>query len=567
MRSSAISRLYYPRNSSTLSPSVVASETPHQLRQRQGRYPISFSPYKKWHHHPTFDRSFYSAVAATGDANDNHNICQKFRDIVSRMEWRLDRDRKANHLKQQTKSAASLTSDFCSAYLSIPEERISSSDNHPKQEFFELLIHDQYYVDKDAIASAMDIIHPHTLRDGDVQRIRKLCTPLYETIFHYILGSAQKDGVAFLIHLRRDIRDFIQFSKFNQEKAEQIDVEEGRLHTQVTKLNTIDRTIQSILTTLFRPGALNLRRITYEETPAFIIEQVAFKEAVHPFTSLRDLRTRLGPGRRCFAYFHPALPNKPLAFIHVTLLNEMPRSMVDVKSASEDNEPRVAAFYSITNTEKGLVGIDLGNHLIKSVVQVIQTEFPSVETFCTLSPIPKFRQWLETKVTRNREKFEKKHDDEEHPTCAPQAFLDDIILEQSELHLLDQLETLEVMARRTSARRGSSFDDDDGSSALFAQLRPLLMKLAAYYLTIEKHHHRPLCSVAKFHTQNGAEVYRLNFMADLSQRGMRNSYGIMVNYRYVLDEIEENSVRNEIYGDIVARDEVKCWLDGGSKDK
>jgi malonyl-CoA decarboxylase len=505
-------------------------------------------------------------VAETGAANDNHNICQLFRDIVSRMERNVGG--KGNHLKQQTKSAAILTSEFCSAYLSIPEERISYSENHPKQQFFELLVHDQYYVDKDAIASAMGIIHPHTLRDGDVQRIRKLCTPLYETIFHYILGSAKKDlGVAFLVHLRRDIRDFIQFSKFNQEKAEQIDDEEGRLHTQVTKLTTMDRTIQSILTTLFRPGALNLRRITYEETPAFIIEQVAFKEAVHPFTSLLDLRTRLGPGRRCFAYFHPALPNKPLAFIHVTLLNEMPRSMIDVKSASEDNEPRVAAFYSITNTEKGLVGVDLGNHLIKSVVQAIQTEFPSVETYCTLSPIPKFRQWLETKVTRNRKQFDNKHDDADHPTSAPQAFLDGIILAQSELHLLDLLETLDVPARRTSAPGGLSFDDDDGSSALFEQLRPLLLKLAAYYLTIEKHHHRPICSVAKFHSRNGAEVFRLNFMADLSQRGMRNSYGIMVNYRYVLDEIEENSVRHEIYGDIVAKDEVICWLDGGSKDK
>jgi hypothetical protein len=88
------------------------------------------------------------------------------------------------------------------------------------------------------------------------------------------------------------------------------------------------------------------------------------------------------------------------------------------------------------------------------------------------------------------------------------------------------------------------------------------MKLAAYYLTIEKNHQQPLCSVAKFHTRNGAEVHQLNYMADLSQKGIRNSYGIMVNYRYVLDEIEDNSVRNEIYGDVVVKDGVKCWLDG-----
>ena len=541
-------------------PSLVASGTPcrhpFHIRQRLRGYSLSLplsSPnntsFRKWVHYPTvnsFGRSFHSSTAVSNCGNDNH-ICQLFRDIASRMERNADRVRTTNQLHHQTKSVASLTSEFCSAYLSIPEVRISSAKNHPKHEILELLLHDQYYVDRDVIASTMDKLHPNSLRDGDLQRIRKICTPMYESIFHYILESARNDiGVAFLVHLRRDIRDLVRFNKFVlEEKMRNVD-ETERLHNQLAKLNTMDRSIQSILTTLFRPGALNLRRITYEETPASIIEQVAFKEAVHPFTSLHDLRTRLGPGRRCFAFFHPALPNKPLAFIHVTLLNEMPRSMVDVKSASEDQEPHVAAFYSITNTEKGLAGVELGNHLIKSVVQAIQKEFPSVHTFCTLSPIPKFRHWLETNVGRYRKQLE-------HNSSQPLSEVGS--LTQSELQLLDLLEKVKAPAR-------SNTIDDGNGATVFEQLQPLLMKLAAHYLTIEKNHQHPLCSVAKFHTRNGAEVYRLNYMADLSHRGMKNSYGIMVNYRYVLNEIEENSVRNEVYGDMVVKDEVKCWLDG-----
>lgn len=566
-RSHTSTRNYLP---AIIFPSLVdvASGVPcrHRQRQWQGRYLVSQTN-RNWQHHrhcPTaksFNRGFRSSSVAYED--DSSHISQLFHDIASRMEGAESLRSTSNATTQRRKSAASLTSEFCKAYLSIPDERFYSSENGPKLKLFELILHDRYHVDKEAIALAMEKMHPDSLRESDVQRIRKLCTPLYESIFHYILGSSQKDlGVAFLVHLRRDIRDFIHFRKFVQENEVQHDDEQRQLlQMQIAKLSTMERSIQSILTTIFRPGVLNLRRITYEDTPASIIEQIAFKEAVHPLQSLQDLRTRLGPGRRCFAFFHPALPNKPLAFVHATLLQEMPRSMVDLKSASEDAEPQVATFYSITNTEPGLHGVDLGNHLIKSVVQVMQTEFPTVHTFCTLSPIPKFRTWLETKIARYREQLEHKHGEGEHRTGQSQSFVDDGLLTESDLHLLDLLEKVKSPARNTFTQQGSNTCDEVSSSALFEQLQPLLMKLAAHYLTVEKNHQRPLCSVAKFHTRNGAEVYRLNYMADLSQKGMRNSYGIMVNYRYVLDEIEDNSVQNEIYGDVVVKDEVKCWLD------
>jgi len=317
---------------------------------------------------------------------------------------------------------------------------------------------------------------------------------------------------------------------------------------------------------------LDLQRITYQETPASIIEQIAFKEAVHPLQSLQDLRTRLGPGRRCFAFFHPALPNKPLVFVHVALLQEIPSSMDDLQHASE-LDASCAAFYSITNTERGLAGVDLGNHSIKSVVNVLQNEFPKLDKFCTLSPIPNFRKWLEGKILRYHEGLTSQqqsvHGRDDNFSDFSLKFMDDGLfcsselqqlqeIFQSESSLLDFLETLKSPNWQINSSNGNL-------SHLVDQLEPILMKLAAYYLTIETRHGRPLCPVAKFHIRNGAEMHRLNYMADTSSKGMRNSCGIMINYRYVLNEIEANRVRYEISSDVMVRDGVKHWLDGTEK--
>jgi len=574
-------------------------------------------------------------------------ICQLFREIGDRIEL-TDRGRKPNPSNKsassfsssspsmttvvQRKSAASLTSEFCESYLSLPDmkrypssSRSSSSEkiNDAKQEFLKLLLHEEYNVNQESILSAMENhvdVHNSSsprslpLRPSDVVRMRELCTPHYEDIFHYILGSASKDlGVAFLVMLRRDVRDVIRYTKFmqqdNKKEKKQDGCEESRSdllqgedmtldshHRHLTKLQMLERNIQTILTSLFRPGVLNLQRITYQDTPASIIEQIAFREAVHPLQSLDDLRTRLGPGRRCFAFFHPSLPNKPLVFVHVALLHEIPTGMDDLKHASESDETTTcAAFYSITNTERGLAGVDLGNHLIKSVVQVLRNEFPKLNSFCTLSPMPKFRNWLEGKIVRYHEGLvtKKKLQLEEHDNIGDNGddytprFMDDSLFStmelkqlqkvfSSETYLLDLLETLKFPnwhIKSSETTMSSSSNDSSSSeetnrtgrcpSPLVDELQPLLMKLAAYYLTIETHHGRPLCPVAKFHIRNGAEMYRLNYMADTSRKGMRNSCGMMINYRYSLDEIEENRVRYEIRGEVVVKDGVHCWLESG----
>ena len=520
----------------------------------------------------------------------NNDICKLFHEIGSRVEL-VDRDRNRathsspNNNTMQRTSATDLTSEFCKVYLSLPDKHPPfpttghNDDDNDKQKLIELLLNEKYYVNEASILSAIDNVHVHSvLRNADIHRIRELCTPQYESIFQYILGSAQKDlGVAFLVKLRRDTRELIKYLKY----AKKHDGHEGDGHEmqqqskgmnsqQMTKLQALERSIHAILTSLFRPGVLNLQRITYEETPASIIEQIALREAVHPLQSLEDLRTRLGPGRRCFAFFHPALPNMPLVFVHVALLQDMPTSMNDLQFASKDSEPNAtcATFYSITNTEPGLAGVDLGNHLIKSVVQVLQSEFPTLRTFCTLSPIPKFRHWLEGKINIHEN---------------PLKFIEDDMFTEKELQqlkciyssesspLLDLLETL----------KSPSWYKD---SHLADQLEPLLMKLAAYYLTIEKHHGRPLCPVAKFHIRNGAEMYRLNYvsrvlsllllcsfckylhsliplqMADCSAKGVRNSCGMMINYQYTMGDIEDNRVQYEIDGSLAVKDGVKCWL-------
>lgn len=382
--------------------------------------------------------------------------------------------------------------------------------------------------------------------------MRELCTPRYEKIFHFILGSALEDlGVAFLVKLRQDIREVIRYCRFGHGNDME-DVME-QLNYKLSDLQALDRDIQSILSSLFRPGALNLQQITYDKTPASIIEQIAFKEAVHPLKSLQDLRTRLGKGRRCFAFFHPALPDTPLVFVHIALLREIPESMDALQQGTErilngtDDESRAtcATFYSITNAEPGLAGVDLGNHLIKSVVHQLRVALPNLDKFCTLSPIPNFYRWLEGKVVRHNEG----------------TFTDDNLFSHQELDKLRALSRSDIKPPLLTLL--DTLKDPQRWSTdvqLQHQLKPLLLKLAAYHLTKETHHGRPLCPVAKFHIRNGAEMYRLNYLADTSSKGMRNSCGIMMNYRYVLEDMEDNHVRYEMTGEVAMCDSVRRWL-------
>ena len=271
----------------------------------------------------------------------------------------------------------------------------------------------------------------------------------------------------------------------------------------------IDADLERLFSSWFNRGFLTLERIDWY-TPAIVLEKLIEYEAVHEIAGWQDLRRRLAADRRCFAFFHPALPHEPLIFIEVALSKGISASIEPLLSLDapqlDAQSADTAIFYSITNCQTGLRGISFGNLLIKQVAQRLGQEFPRIKTFATLSPIPGFRAWLKTVIPQIA-------DLPKGPT---------------------QLDTLALLDR-------PAWHADENDSG---QLRKVLTPLAAYYLAHAKQDGEVADPVARFHLGNGASLERLNWLADTSPRGMRQSAGMMVNYLYSLDDVEEN---HELY--------------------
>ena len=236
----------------------------------------------------------------------------------------------------------------------------------------------------------------------------------------------------------------------------------------------------------FNPSFLVLERIDWE-TPANILEKIIQYEAVHEINSWDDLRARLAPeDRQCFAFFHPLIPNDPLIFVEVALCSGVPKSIQKIikidRQEIDIEEANTAIFYSISNCHNGLLGISFGNFLIKEVAKNLKRELPELNQFLTLSPLPGFMKWMEE--------------------YAPITF------------------------ERCSEKNCS---DDE------------LMKKAIKYLTeSDRKDGMPNDPVGRFHIGNGASLERVNLDADLSEKGLLQSYGVMANYLYDLDVVEEN---------------------------
>ncbi len=270
-----------------------------------------------------------------------------------------------------------------------------------------------------------------------------------------------------------------------------------RLGRGVPSLEALDLDFRHLFASWFNRGFLVLRPINWE-SPAHILEKIIAYEAVHAIDSWDDLRRRVEPAdRRCFAFFHPAMPDEPLIFVEVALTNGIPGSVQDLLSesraplASEDAD--TATFYSISNCQAGLASISFGNSLIKQVVADLALALPGLKTFVTLSPIPGLVEWLET--------------------------------------------------TRTPADR-----EDD------AQMKAL----AAHYLTQAKRPDgRPLDPVARFHLGNGAEVHRVHARADTSEKGVHQSGAVMVNYLYDLDRVSQNHERYASAREIAMSADIK----------
>ncbi|MBE0613941.1 MAG: malonyl-CoA decarboxylase [Burkholderiales bacterium] len=261
----------------------------------------------------------------------------------------------------------------------------------------------------------------------------------------------------------------------------------------------IDADLFHLLSSWFNRGFLSLQRIDWR-TPALVLEKLMQYEAVHEIQGWQDLRRRLESDRRCFAFFHPALPDEPIIFIEVALtkgMSDRVQPLLDPDSPVVDpSGADTAIFYSITNCQAGLRGISFGNFLIKQVAEDLGREFPRLKTFATLSPIPGFRKWLTE-------------------TAAVHGELAELIDTLSGENWFENL-------------------------APGARVRTDLMRLCAYYLQHVKHRNEPADAVARFHLGNGARMERLNWLADTSTTGMARSAGLMVNYVYRLKDIEHN---------------------------
>jgi malonyl-CoA decarboxylase len=263
-------------------------------------------------------------------------------------------------------------------------------------------------------------------------------------------------------------------------------------------------------------GFLELRRISWD-SPASLVEKLIKYEAVHDIKSWADVKNRLDSDRRCYGFFHPRLPDEPLIFVEVALVDALTDCITPLLDESADasdlNAATTAIFYSISNTQDGLRGVSFGDSLIKRVVETLKAEFPQLKTFATLSPIPGFRSWLQKNA-------------------------------------MAQLEQLDDKAREELGR-ASGFEPVTAAHFLAAAESPLslkpgspvqhmLMRCAAQYLGRETVHGKPLDPVARFHLGNGARVERLNWAGDPSPKGIKQSYGLMVNYLYDLKRLDKH---------------------------
>ncbi len=282
----------------------------------------------------------------------------------------------------------------------------------------------------------------------------------------------------------------------------------------------LESDLKALLASWFDVGFLELRQITWS-APAALLEKLIAYEAVHEIRGWTDLKNRLDSDRRCFAFFHPRMPDEPLIFVEVALVQGMAgniQALLDERAPVFDAAKADSAiFYSISNAQKGLAGISFGNFLIKRVVDRLAHEFGGLKTFATLSPIPGFMGWLQRRME----------------AAEP-------LLTAGERKSLARFETGEhdgVVLGRLLARQGWP-----GEADLAEALQPPLMRLCARYLMGERARGsaRALDPVAHFHLTNGARIERLNWLADGSLNGMRQAAGLMVNYRYKLDDIESN---------------------------
>jgi malonyl-CoA decarboxylase len=324
--------------------------------------------------------------------------------------------------------------------------------------------------------------------------------------------NALPDGVKFLVDLRAEL---------------------SPLGKQDSLLAGLEEDLKRLLANWFDIGFLELKRITWE-SPASLLEKLIAYEAVHEIRGWTDLKNRLEADRRCFAFFHPRMPDEPLIFVEVALVTGMTgdiHALLDEAAPIGDpHSADTAIFYSISNCQPGLAGISFGDFLIKRVVDALATELPRLKVFATLSPVPGFRAWLEQRS---------------------QAGLGDLLLPAERT-------AIEAIGEGGSEQELPALLDRHAEVGIAAILRDPLIRLCARYLLRERTSSgRALDPVAHFHLSNGARVERLNWLGDISPKGLQQSVGIMVNYLYRLSDIEANHEAYRGEGRVVAASAIR----------
>ena len=368
-------------------------------------------------------------------------------------------------------------------------------DDDGKRAFLTLLGRQQ---DGDARATP-SLIDDYVNRSGAEQQLAAL------RLRQSLLGASLRilrqfnlleDGVKFLVDVRADAM---------------------RLESGNDELRVIHEELLTLFRDWFALGNLELRRITWN-SPAALLERLMAYEAVHEIRSWADLRHRLESDRRCYAFFHPRMPDEPLVFVEVALMDRVASSIGPLLDESLPvTDPRTAdaaVFYSISSTQPGLRGVSFGGFLIKRVVEHLLGEYPKLGTFATLSPVPGFRRWLD-----------------QHLQSGTEAMLS----ERNRSAFARLAKDRDANGELQAALAEGSID-----RATSAALEAVLVPLCARYLVAEKHDGMPIDPVARFHFGNGARLDRIDWLANASSRGMSESLGIMVNYVYEPSAIEEN---------------------------
>jgi malonyl-CoA decarboxylase len=386
-----------------------------------------------------------------------------------------------------------------------------------RERFLRLLAED-FDIDHDAVAACCGTLAAAAepaARYAAERALRGALTPSRVTLLRQF--NALPEGVKFLVDRRAELIEMANGDAVMRDLADDL---------------------RDLLANWFDIGFLELRRITWE-APAALLEKLMAYEAVHEIRGWTDLKNRLEADRRCFAFFHPRMPDEPLIFVEVALVSGIAGNIhALLDEAAPIGNPQAAdaaIFYSISNCQQGLVGISFGDFLIKRVVDALTAELPRLKSFATLSPVPALRAWLKAEAARDK------------------------------LLLANEARAIQVL---------SGDPDGDDADGLFLHLldrpdwhrdprtagvlREPLLRLCARYLLHERASSgRAVDPVAHFHLSNGARVERINGLGDVSEKGLQQSAGLMVNYLYRLADIEANHRAYRDDGRVVAASAVR----------